>query len=57
MQTYCLDGNGKNTLDSFPLANAYIPVQKFTSPVSLKEALETGTAWSELYMPQKEERQ
>lgn len=57
MQTYCLDGNGKDTLNSFPLANAYIPVQKFTQPVTPQEALTMGTAWNELYMPKKEERQ
>ncbi|GEM_PF-2855523 len=56
MQTYCLDQSRMNTLNSFPLANAYIPRQQFTAPVSPEKGLTMGTVWEELYSPIKEEK-
>lgn len=56
MQTYCLDQSRVNTLNSFPLANAYIPCQQFTAPVSPEKGLAMGTVWEELYSPIKEEK-
>lgn len=56
MQTYCLDQSRVNTLNSFPLANVYIPNQQFAAPVSLERGLKMGTVWEELYSPLKEEQ-
>lgn len=49
MQNKCLSMEEEKCINSLPLAQAYIPYQAFTMPVSPEEALKMGTAWQDLY--------
>lgn len=47
-----LDENGNLKSHPYlPLAQAYIPYQRYTQPMSPKEGLENGTIWSDLVRP------
>ncbi|MBO5302644.1 MAG: spore coat associated protein CotJA [Lachnospiraceae bacterium] len=41
----------ESSMDTFPLAMAYVPMQRFTSVYELNEALKYGTIFPELNKP------
>lgn len=56
MQNNCLQENQMEFLNTLPLAQAYVPYQQFTAPVSPEEGLKMGTIWKELHRPYRRER-
>ena len=55
MQNNCLQQDQIECLNAFPLAQAYVPYQQFTDPVSPEEGLKMGTIWAALYRPYRRE--
>lgn len=47
MKPSCME----SSMDTFPLAMAYVPMQRFTSVYELNEALKYGTIFPELNKP------
>ncbi len=53
MQQVCIKDDQMRVLNGLPLGRAYVPVQSFSTPVSLEKGLKMGTIWNELYEPYK----
>ncbi len=43
--------NNKDCLDSLPLAYAYVPYQRFETPMSMQQGLKCGTIFPRLNKP------